>query len=88
MKQIKYWAQVFLLPIYWLSFITIRSKKIYLFGSSFGNRFADNPKYLYLYAAQHKKDTVRPIWISHKKDIVDMLRDNNYEAYYYNMVLF
>lgn len=83
MKQIKYWAQVFLLPIYWLSFITIRSKKIYLFGSSFGNRFADNPKYLYLYAAQHKKDTVRPIWISHKKDIVDMLRDNNYEAYYY-----
>ncbi len=83
MKQIKYWAQVFLLPIYWLSFITIRSKKIYLFGSTFGNRFADNPKYLYLYTAQHKKDTVRPIWISHKKDIVDMLRDNNYEAYYY-----
>ena len=82
MKQIKYWAQIFLLPIYWLSFITIRSKKIYLFGSSFGNRFADNPKYLYLYAAQHKKD-IRPIWITHKKEIVDMLRDNNYEAYHY-----
>lgn len=86
MKQIKYWAQIFLLPIYWLSFITIRSNKIYLFGSSFGNRFADNPKYLYLYATQHKKDTVRPIWISHKKAIVDMLRDNNYEAYYYKSI--
>lgn len=83
MKKIKYWAQIFLLPIYWLSFITIRSKKIYLFGSSFGNRFADNPKYLYLYAAQHKKDTVRPIWITHKKEIAVMLRNNNYEAYYY-----
>ncbi|HHU72705.1 MAG TPA: hypothetical protein GXZ21_11835 [Clostridiales bacterium] len=86
MKHIKYWMQVFLLPIYWFSFITIRSKRIYLFGSSFGKRFADNSKYLYLYASQHKKDVIHPIWITHKKEIAKMLTENGYEAYYYKSV--
>jgi CDP-glycerol glycerophosphotransferase (TagB/SpsB family) len=78
---IKYWSQVFLLPIYWFSFITPRNKTLWLLGSSFGNRFADNPKYLYLYLSQHQKDTVRAVWISHKKEIVVMLTENGYEAY-------
>ena len=31
------------------------------FGSTFGKRFADNPKYLYLYMSQHKdKLGIRP----------------------------
>lgn len=86
MKQIKYWMQIFMLPIYWFSFITIRSKRIYLFGSSFGNRFADNSKYLYLYAAQHKKDEIYPIWITHRREIAKMLTENGYEAYYYKSI--
>lgn len=80
---IKYWGQVLLIPIYWLSFLTPRDKNIWLFGSTFGNRFADNPKYLYLYANQYKKDEIRPIWITHNKDVVQFLNDKNYEAYYY-----
>ena len=57
MRQIingmKYWGQLLLLPIYWLSFLFPRDKHIWLFGSTFGRRFADNPRYLYLYASQH-----------------------------------
>ncbi|MDE5779175.1 MAG: CDP-glycerol glycerophosphotransferase family protein [Lachnospiraceae bacterium] len=57
MKQIingmKYWGQLLLLPIYWLSFLFPRDKHIWLFGSTFGRRFADNPRYLYLYVSQH-----------------------------------
>ncbi|HHU71658.1 MAG TPA: hypothetical protein GXZ21_06430 [Clostridiales bacterium] len=86
MKHIKYWMQIFILPIYWFSFITIRSKRIYLFGSSFGNRFADNSKYLYLYASQHKKNEIQPIWITRKREIVKMLVENGYEAYYYKSI--
>lgn len=81
-QRIKYWAQLFLLPVYGVSFLTPRNKKIWLFGSSFGNRFADNPRYLYLYASQ-KKDDVRAIWITHKKEIADFLTEKGLEAYYY-----
>lgn len=83
--RLKYWGQLLLLPIYWCSFLVPRDKKIWLFGSTFGRRFADNPRYLYLYISQNKgKYGIRPIWISHKKDIVSFLRKNGYEAYYYH----
>lgn len=82
-EQIKYWAQIFMLPVYWFSFITPRNKKIWLFGSTFGRRFADNPRYLYLYVSQLKKRNIRAIWISHNKDVVELLNENGYKAYYY-----
>lgn len=81
-KWIKYWGQLFLLPVYWLSFLMPRDKTIWLFGSTFGRRFADNPRYLYLYVSQHKNELgIRPIWISHNRNIVDFLKKNGYEAY-------
>ena len=62
-----------------------RNKKIWLFGSTFGRRFADNPRYLYLYVSQHKEElSIRPIWISHNKDVVRMLNAEGYEAYMYH----
>ena len=86
---IKYWGQLFLLPIYWLSFLFPRSKNIWVFGSTFGRRFADNPRYAYLYCCQHAEDlhvnkkNIFPIWISHNKDVVQLLQENNLKAYYY-----
>lgn len=82
-ESIKYWGQVFLLPIYWFSFLIPRDKHIWLFGSTFGKRFADNPRYFYLYLNQYKKKEIRAIWISHKKEIVNFLNRNGYEAYYF-----
>lgn len=85
MSGLNYWGQLLLLPVYWLSFLVPRDKRIWLFGSTFGRRFADNPRYLYLYISQNKKKLgVRPIWISHKKEIIELLRRNGYEAYYYH----
>lgn len=82
---IKYWGQLLLLPVYWLSFIVPRNKNIWLFGSTFGRRFADNPRYLYLYVSQQEKQNgIRPIWISHKKEIIELLKKEGYEAYYYH----
>lgn len=83
MKRIKYWLQIFLLPLYGFSFLTIRNKNIWLFGSSFGNRYADNPRYLYRYVAKEQAKHTRAIWISHKPEIVEFLRENGMEAYYY-----
>ena len=52
-ERIKYWLQMLLLPLYGLSFLVPRNNKIWLFGSTFGRRFAENPRYLYLYVSQH-----------------------------------
>ncbi len=86
-KRIKYWLQICLFPVYWFSFLVPRNKRIWLFGSTFGRRFADNPRYFYLYLSQNKKSDadkgeVRPIWIGHNKSIIRALTGQGYEAYY------
>lgn len=84
-ERLKYWGQLLLLPVYWLSFLVPRNKRIWLFGSTFGRRFADNPRYLYLYIDQHREKLgIRPIWISHDEKVVKMLNDNGCEAYIYH----
>lgn len=81
-KEIKYWSQIFLLPVYGLSFLMPRSKRIWVFGSTFGHRFADNPKYLYLYVSQVPNDSTKAIWISKDRDIVNSLVSQGLPAYY------
>lgn len=84
--SIKYWGQAFLLPIYWFSYLFPRSKKIWLFGSTFGNRFADNPRYFYLYVNQYKKEGKKFIWITRDKNIVELLKKNGLEVYYHHSI--
>jgi len=107
--RIQYWGQLLLLPIYGLSFLMPRDKDLWLFGSTFGRRFADNPRYLYLYVRRlriHKdssdktdgekglsiagsravtrQGSVRPVWISHSKEVVSFLNARGLEAYHYH----
>ncbi len=85
---LKYWGQLLLLPLYWLSFLFPRDKKLWLFGSTFGRRFADNPRYLYIYASGHRDELgIRPVWITHEAKIVDFLNENGYEAYRYHSLM-
>ena len=81
-ERIKYWLQILLLPVYWFSFLIPRNKKIWLFGSTFGRRFADNPRYFYLYLTEHPELNIRPIWISGDKEVILFLTQNGKEAYY------
>lgn len=61
MERIKYWGQLLLLPVYWFSFLFPRNNRIWLFGSTFGRRFADNPRYLYLYVSQHSDEVSKQL---------------------------
>lgn len=81
-REIKYWSQLFLLPVYALSFLMPRSKNIWVFGSTFGKRFADNPKYFYLYVSQFHSNEIIPIWISKNKKVIKLLKSNDLKAYY------
>lgn len=64
-----------------------RNRKIWLFGSTFGRRYADNPRYLYLYINQHMSDEkslckeIRPVWITGNQEIYDLLSSQGYEVY-------
>ncbi|MBE5963198.1 MAG: hypothetical protein E7256_17760 [Lachnospiraceae bacterium] len=79
---LRYWLQIFMLPVYLLSFLIPRNKKIWLYGSTFGKRFADNPKYFYLYMNQNHKEHIRNIWITKNRNIADQITEKGYEAYY------
>lgn len=81
-KKVKYWAQLFLIPLYWLSFLMPRSKKIWVVGSTFGRRWADNGRYFYLYLCQHQSEQIQAVWITRKKEIADFLKKQGYTAYY------
>lgn len=66
----------------YLSMLSIRSEKIWVFGAWFGNKFADNTKYFYLYMQQNKD--IQCIWITKSKEIYDELQKGGFKAYMYN----
>lgn len=83
LDNIKYWSQVFILPIYGLSFLFPRNKKIWIFGSTFGRRFADNPRYLYTYLRSNKSN-IRAIWLTRNKEVYNNLKEYGHEVYQIN----
>jgi CDP-glycerol glycerophosphotransferase (TagB/SpsB family) len=61
-----------------------RNDDLWIFGTSGKNVFWENPKYFFLYVSNKKSDSgVRPVWISKSRDMVEELRDEGYEAFYY-----
>ncbi|MFY9457483.1 MAG: CDP-glycerol glycerophosphotransferase family protein [Candidatus Spechtbacterales bacterium] len=70
--------------VYGLSFFVPRNKKIWVFVGWHQNKereiFAENPKYLFLYASNNQKD-IRPIWIGQDNKICTLLKNHGYEAY-------
>ena len=67
--------------VLYLSMLSIRSEKIWVFGAWAGMKFSDNSKYMYLHM-QHDQQ-IKSIWISKREDIVDELRKKGLEAYLY-----
>lgn len=66
----------------YLSCLSPRSRKLWVFGAWLGQQFADNPKYLFIEANQIKG--VRPIWITKNPDVVRQVRELGYEAYLFS----
>lgn len=73
----KIYIKIFLAKL--ISYIP-RNKNIAIFGSWFGDKFADNPKYLFLFANQSNYFK-KTIWITKNKHVYRYLRDKNYECY-------
>ena len=65
-------------PLYAFSFLCIRDRNKWLFGTNVG--FADNAKYFFLYVNE-QKGNIRPIWITSSREDVAKIRKMGFEAY-------
>ncbi len=63
-----------------------RSPDTVLIGAWFGNKFADNSRFLYQYLSDNKTELglEHVVWVSRNDNVVQMLRNMGYEAYSMN----
>ena len=66
--------------LYPFSFLFVRNKRKYAFGS-FAGRFNDNAKYFFIYTCQHCSD-INAAWISSSMATVRLVRSLGFKAYH------
>ena len=75
---------VFLNVVYFVqSLFWKKDEKVILFGSWFGNRFADNARYLYQYLSENKEKygLKHVVWVTHSAAIQKELSEMGYECF-------
>lgn len=77
---IKLFLYVLLEVVYLISGAVPKNKNIWIFGSWFGKKFADNSKYLFLYVKRNHPE-IRSIWLTHNPRVFLNLRRKGYEVY-------
>ena len=60
-----------------------RNRKVILFGSWFGERYADTSRFLFQYLSRNKKQLglEHVVWVTRNEEILKTVRDLGYEAY-------
>lgn len=68
-----------------LTIIIPKRKEYWIFGGWFGERFADNSKYLFLYVANEVPE-ITPLWITRDSEIMENLRKAGYKSFLANSI--
>ena len=60
-----------------------KDKSVVLIGAWFGEKFADNSRYLFQYLDAYKEENhiTRVIWVTRSKQVCALLKKMGYEAY-------
>ena len=70
-----------IMDVVWLlSCIVPKDKNLWIFGAWFGQRYCDNPKYLFEYVKQNQKG-IRAIWLTKNRKLWKFLRERDIEVY-------
>ena len=80
-KLLKLTIYILNTPLYWVSCWMPKSSNIWIFGAWFGEKYADNSKYLFEYVNRSHSE-IRAIWFSTNKNVIRLLNQKGYEAYY------
>lgn len=68
------------MPILLVSYFFPKDKNLWIFGSWFGLRYADNTRYMYEYLLQH--DGIKPVWITKNKSLIPVIKSLGGRVYY------
>jgi len=79
-RVVRYLLCIAFLPVYCIFFLIPRNRNLWVFGCWEGQKFADNPKYLFLYVNKNHPE-IRAIWLTHRAEVVQELTREGYEAY-------
>ena len=80
-KLLKLTIYILNTPLYWVSCCMPKNSNIWIFGAWFGEKYADNSKYLFEYVNRSHSE-IRAIWFSTNKNVIRLLNQKGYEAYY------
>ena len=68
--------------LYFLSGFYSRDSKLWVFGSWSGERLSDNGAALFRYSANSQASSIKPVWISPSKAVVQKVRDEGLTAHH------
>ncbi|WP_225049590.1 CDP-glycerol glycerophosphotransferase family protein [Priestia megaterium] len=66
-----------LFPLYILSSLIPKNKKLFILGSSLGQHFADNPKYIYMHL-EKANPSFEYCWITKNKELYEKKKSKNF----------
>ncbi len=55
-----------------------RRRNLWVFGSWYGTRFAENPRYLFLHCLEHFPNELQVVWITGDRNLVRVLRERGW----------
>ena len=65
---------------YWISKLIPKNKNIWIFGAWFGDKYADNSKYLFEYVNKYHPE-IKVIWGTNNEQVIDELKAKKYLVY-------
>jgi len=71
---------VVMLPIYWISYIFPKDKNLWVFGAWFGEKYADNSKYLFEYVNKNHPE-IKAIWLTHNQHTYNIIKKRGFKVY-------
>ena len=74
--------RLLLLPFAVATSVIPRSPRRWVFGSWYGLRFADNPKYFFFYCHGLENSPVQAVWLSKNRDVIRAVRALGLPAYH------
>jgi CDP-glycerol glycerophosphotransferase len=79
-KIIKLVVYIINIPLYLIAKLIPKDEKLWIFGAWFGEKYADNSKYLFEYVNKNHPE-VRAVWLTKNINILNQLNKDGYEVY-------
>ncbi len=66
-------THIVMFPLYWISYIFPKDKKLWLFGAWFGEKYSDNSKYLFEYISKEHPE-IKAVWLTKNPETFNLVK--------------